>query len=268
MSVGVDPTDPAANRVYIGGNPHGFNADLSGVPGAHYVWRSDDGGSTWTSVSQGADKTSGLHSDDHEIVFDAAGNVWDGNDGGVWRSTDHGASWANLNTNLAITQFQGLALHPTNPDYVIGGTQDNGTNILGTGLVAPPVWFHTDFGDGGLAIIDQSNPSTMLHTYFNASGAFFGPSRTDNGGVDGSGSWSFVGTYAGAPGCENGMDPFDDVSFYAALAQNTAFTPNVVYFGSNKIYRSPDPQPNHTNAPADPLVCSGAVSWTAVSRAG
>ena len=36
-------------------------------------------------------------------------------------------AWSNLNGNLQITQFTGIALHPTNPDIAYGGSQDNGT---------------------------------------------------------------------------------------------------------------------------------------------
>jgi photosystem II stability/assembly factor-like uncharacterized protein len=39
------------------------------------------------------------------------------------------------------------------------------------------------------------------------------------------------------------------------LTHNPAFTPNVIYFGSNRVYRSPDPQPTLAQTP----------SWTAVS---
>ena len=44
------------------------------------------------------------------------------------------------------------------------------------------------------------------------------------------------------------------VSFYAPLTQHPAFTPNVIYFGSNRVYRSPDPQPFiFTDPPTTPL---------------
>ena len=61
--------------------------------------------------------------------------------------------------------------------------------------------------------------------------------------------------YGYGPQYYNGMDPKDDVSFYAPLTQHPAFTPNVIYFGSNRVYRSPDPQPTLALTP----------SWTAVS---
>jgi hypothetical protein len=255
MTVAVDPSDPTGNRVFVGGNPHSFKLDLSGVPGPHTNWRSDDGGTTWRSISQGNGTSDSLHTDDHAYAFGADGSVYDGNDGGIWRSPDLGASWTSMNTNLAITQFQGVSTHPQRT-AILGGTQDNGTNIRSKDLLTPPKWFHSDFGDGGQSIIDQSSPQTMYHTYFNQAFNFMGPARSDIGGAGGPGSWPFVGAYYGyGSSYYNGMNPQDPVSFYAPMAQHVAFSPNVIYFGSDRVYRSPDPQPTVSQVP----------SWTAVS---
>jgi hypothetical protein len=259
MTIGVDPTDPTANTVYVGGSPNGFNADTSGVPGGHYVWRSTDGGSTWRAISQGNSFTNGLHTDDHAIAFDTSvtpARVYDGNDGGIWSSDDQGASWKNLNTNIAITQFQGLALTAANTAIVLGGTQDNGTNILNSALATPPAWFHTDFGDGGQSVIDQGNANRMFHTYFNQAGSFYGPARTfPTPGLPG--SWPFAGCYFSyGPQYYNGLGTCTDrVSFYAPLTSNPSFSPDVIYFGTDRVYRSPSPQPTLFNL----------SSWTAVS---
>jgi hypothetical protein len=259
MTVALDPTDASSNRLFVGGNPRGFAADLSGLGGfGHTNWRSDDGGVTWTSVSEGNGITGGVHTDDHAIAFDKDGRVYDGNDGGIWRSDDHGASWTSMNTNIAITQFQSVGTHPFDPHFVIGGTQDNGTNTRDAALVSAPAWFHADFGDGGRAFIDQSNPARMFHTYFNQAFNFMGPAKSTDGGVGGPGTWTFVGAYFGyGPQYYNGMNPTEPVSFYAPLAQHPAFSPNVVYFGSDHLYRSPDPLGTLTKA----------VSWTVVSPA-
>jgi len=259
MTVGVDPADPTANTVYVGGNPHTYNLDTSGVPGGHYVWRSLDGGSTWRAISQGNSFTNGLHTDDHAIAFDTSvspSRVYDGNDGGIWSSDNQGVSWKNLNTNIAITQFQGVALTAANTSRILGGTQDNGTNIFNYGGVTPPAWFHTDFGDGGQSLIDQSSADRMFHTYFNASFAFYGPARTfPVAGLPG--SWPFAGCYFGyGPQYYNGLgECTDPVSFYAPMASNPSFTPDVIYFGTDRVYRSPEPLPVLFQVP----------SWTAVS---
>jgi hypothetical protein len=260
MTIGVDPADPTANTVYVGGNPHTYNLDTSGVPGGHYNWRTLDGGSTWRAISQGNSFTNGVHTDDHAIAFDTSvspSRVYDGNDGGIWSSSDQGVSWKNLNTNIAITQFQGVALTSANPTVILGGTQDNGTNILNAGGVTPPAWFHTDFGDGGQAIIDQANVNRMFHTYFNQAFNFYGPARTRSSGPGLPGTWPFAGCYFGyGPQYYNGMGTCTDpVSFYAPMASNPSFTPDTIYFGTDRVYRSPDPAPTLAATP----------SWTAVS---
>jgi hypothetical protein len=274
MTIAADPADATGGRIYVGGNPHVFFPNLAPNLNetacsatvrcsSHSNWRSDDSGLTWSSISQGDGTGSSLHTDDHAYAFGVDGAVYDGNDGGAWVSRDRGASWTTLNTDLAITQFQGVALDPLSK-AVLGGTQDNGTNLSNAKLVAPPTkWFHADFGDGGMAVIDQSTPSRMFHTYFNQAFNFMGPARSDVGGTGGPGSWPFVGAYFGyGPQYYNGMDPTDPVSFYAPLTQHPAFTPNVIYFGSNRVYRSPDPKPFIFT---DPPTTDQPKSWKAVS---
>lgn len=255
VMIGCDPADD--DVVYVGGNPNEFANDLSGLMGRRDAWRSNDGGDTWTGISQGDGTSGGLHTDVHSIAFDdsvSPTRVYLGSDGGVWRSEDQGASWTSMNTNLAITQFQSLGLHPNDVDVVIGGTQDNGTNIRRRDLVDAPGWFHTDFGDGGQSFIDQSDPTRMFHTYFNGA-TFHGPARSTNSGIDGPGNWAFTGGYFGFGAFYyNGFTPGEGVLFYAPLAQHEAYNPNVVYFGTTRVYRSPDPQPPF-----------GATSWTMVS---
>lgn len=265
MTIGVDPHDATGNTVYVGGNPHSLATDLNDSAHArHSVWASTDGGNTWGSISQGSAATGGLHTDDHAIVFDpnTAGRVYDGNDGGIWRSDDGGATWADLNTNLAITQFQSVSLHPFDTSKVIGGTQDNGTDLHdGATGVAPPAYFHSDDGDGGQSLFDQDFPGMALHTYFNQTPGLIGPA-TDfsfSGGEAGPSAWFFAGGYLGyGAKYQNGFSPADRMSFYVPMTNNPGvhvdntgtlgtFT-NPVYVGSNKLYRSPLPLPWYFNA--------------------
>ena len=225
MTIAVDPADTTGGRIYVSGNPRNFSPNLApnlterpcdvfheNCP-RHSNWRSDDGGVSWASIAQGNGSGDSLHTDDHAYAFGPDGSVYDGNDGGIWRSADRGTSWTTMNTNIVITQFQGVALHPTG-NIVLGGTQDNGTNLRKAAVTPPPDWFHADFGDGGMAVIDQSTPQRMFHTYFNQAFNFMGPARSDIGGVGGPGSWPFAGAYFGyGPQYYNGMDPTDPVSF-------------------------------------------------------
>jgi photosystem II stability/assembly factor-like uncharacterized protein len=148
IGVAVDPTNAA--NVYLGGAP------------ALIFGRSTNSGANFTG--NGVPFTAGLHVDSHVIAI-APSNpqiAYFGSDGGIYKTNDVTATpivWTNLNnTQFTATQFMGLAVHSTDPNFTIGGTQDNGTNFYrpnGT-------WFRVDFGDGGYAVIDQSSASVAF----------------------------------------------------------------------------------------------------------
>ncbi|HEX4945161.1 MAG TPA: hypothetical protein VFZ34_00685 [Blastocatellia bacterium] len=224
MFIAVDPTD--GNTVYYGGQ---YNYRRS----ANALVRSTDGGSTWTDMNSNS-----LHPDTHAIAIASRNRniLFTGNDGGVWRTdgaTAGSISWTTLNPGLNLTQFQSVAMHPTDPNILIGGTQDNGTNKH-SGATG---WDNLDDGDGGFTLIDQSNPNVMYHTYYNGS-QYFSPSLSLNGGQRG--SWQFIGCDECVAN-QGGLNPNDRVKFYAPLALNPAFTGsngNVVYFGTHRLYRT------------------------------
>jgi uncharacterized repeat protein (TIGR01451 family) len=163
----VDPSNPAI--VYV-----------AGAAGANSILRSINSGGNWTDIHiGGAPTNTSPHVDHHGIAFDANGRLLDGDDGGIYR-LDVAAppGWTDLNGNLQTIQFQGIDLHPTDPNQAIGGSQDNGTELFGGFLV----WRETDGGDGGFAKYSRTNPSRVYHQIPVAS---FGSNffrRSDDGG--------------------------------------------------------------------------------------
>ena len=263
--VAVDPND--ANIVYIGGNARGTCSDV--------LKRSSDGGTTFTR-----DDT-GLHADSHGITIDpltVPSTVWFVNDGGVWKRPDApaGTAWLNQNTNgLNTIQFVSLAIHPTDQFMTIGGTQDNGTEAM-QGSYGN--WVSAESGDGGFALIDQSSTDTtnvtMYHTFFNQTNNFIGFDRTNLGTClpppdANKDSWEFRGGgFANDPtlSCDgtaftlsNGINKADTVLFYAPMALGPG-TPNTLYFGTNKLYRSTDRGDTMTVVSQNPIVAGVAVS--------
>jgi photosystem II stability/assembly factor-like uncharacterized protein len=117
------------------------------------------------------------HPDNHAIAFDAAGNLLVGNDGGFNRSPNLGSTWQVRNQGLGTIQFYaGLSSHPTDDEFLIGGTQDNGTNVRrGPTLV----WDSVLGGDGGWTQVDPRNPLIIL-AESQGTGAI---SRSTNGGL-------------------------------------------------------------------------------------
>jgi photosystem II stability/assembly factor-like uncharacterized protein len=196
----VDPSNP--DNVYFGGVG---------------IYRSTNGGQSWSDISRNT------HVDFHAIIFTPGNSrrMFVGSDGGVWTTSDGGNTFINVNGNLSLTQFQSVSIHPTNPTITIGGTQDNGTNLFS----GTAEWQHADDGDGGFARIDQFNPGTMYHTYFNVRG-FIALARSDSGGA--LGSWRIV---------RSGINQADDVLFYAPFELDTN-KPDTVYFGTFRLYRT------------------------------
>ena len=162
-AVMVDPSNSAI--VYV-----------AGESGGNSILRSTNSGVSWTDISSGG---STPHVDHHALVFDANGRLLDGDDGGIYRLDNPSpASWTDLNGNLQTIQFEGIGLHPTDPNRAIGGSQDNGTEVYTGGLV----WTETDGGDGGFAKFSKTNGNRAYHQIpVDSSGPDFFR-RSDDGG--------------------------------------------------------------------------------------
>lgn len=135
MAIAVNPNDP--NIIYAAGDPDSF-------------WRGtrDPATGTITWVS-GLDTALGTpHVDYRAIVFDAAGRMLVGTDGGVY-ATDQltqTGPWSSLNTALQTAEFYRVAWNPVS-HTAAGAAQDNGVFLQrGPGN---PVWNGiNDLGDG------------------------------------------------------------------------------------------------------------------------
>ena len=141
--LGVDPND--TNTIY--------------AAGAQSIHKSTDSGETWTEISEWRGTGFSLpyvHADHHNIVFIDSDKILMSNDGGVFLTTDGGNTFTMKNDNMVTTQFYSTAIHPTDSDYVLGGTQDNGTWRLNTAGKQAGVEVYG--GDGGFAHIDQVDP--------------------------------------------------------------------------------------------------------------
>ena len=268
MPIAVDPTN--ANVVYIGGQS---SSTCGGV-----VRKSTDGGASF------ANDSSGLHADDHTLFVDpltSPATLYTGNDGGVWKQSSNAAttgSWTNLNNApLNTLQFQGIAVHPFDRNLMIGGTQDNGTEYQQT---SGGNWHGAEGGDGGYALIDQSATNTtdvtMYHTFYNITGDQIGFDRALNTScLTNFNFWPSRGIgmnpALGDPEqpsltCDgtanylhNGLNLSDSVLFYAPMALGPG-SPNTLYFGTDRLYRSTDRGDNMTVVSQPPIVSTGCGS--------
>ncbi len=147
--IGISPT--SENTVFLGG------VDPRYAVGG--IMRSTDGGATFVEMTGSGNR---VHPDHHAIAWGPTGTIWEGNDGGVWRSTNGGVTWQNMNATLAVSQMYHIALHPSQPERALGGTQDNGTpERTGNSFT----WPQTQTGDGGFSVYDFTNTSTRYTTY-------------------------------------------------------------------------------------------------------
>lgn len=245
IALDVDPAN--ANNFYIGG-----------AAGTNIFRFSTNGGTSFTS------STNNLHADVHALVVapSAPTTIYLGCDGGIFKSTNAGVTWSSINTaGFSATQYQGMAIHPTDTKFTIAGSQDNGTSMM-----KPDGTFNRiDFGDGGYALIDQNAANTttvtMYHTYFNQTNNLIGLARVDAVANAVDNGWAFLG----CGGTANGISCTDNVQFYAPITLGPG-NPNTVYFCSDRIYRSVNKGVTCTVVSQGPIVAGASITTVSVAK--
>ena len=145
LALAVSPLD--AENVHVGG----VNS-----------WRSSDGGVNWEITSHWiyGNSIGYNHADIHYLVFHE-NKLYCGSDGGIFESSDNGNNWVDRSEGLGITQFYRLGLSATNPNLIIGGTQDNGTFFFnGTD------WIHILGADGMECFIHPTDIDIMVGSIY------------------------------------------------------------------------------------------------------
>jgi photosystem II stability/assembly factor-like uncharacterized protein len=246
MAIVVTPDN---QTIHLGGAARGGSGNCT----IEVMKRSTNGGTSF------ARNDNTLHADEHALAI-APSNpqvVYTGSDGGIWRSTNNGTTWTSLNNaDFSATQFQGVALHPYDRNFLMGGTQDNGTICL----AADGTWSHCRDGDGGYAIIDDNAQDTtnvlMYHTFFNQTNSQIAFERAASTAANADGQlsgWTFRGCSGTVS--NNGIRCADNVLFYAPMAQGPG-NPNTLYFGTDRLYRSTNRGDTMTLVSQGPLVPS------------
>ncbi len=166
LEVGVDPNNP--DRLYIGGID---------------ILLSEDGGENWQQVSQWFGRNfQYVHADQHRVVFSPfnPNEAIFGNDGGVFYCPDITSSDPVIESRILdynVTQYYAAALHPTDDNLFIGGTQDNGSHIFESAGMNPGR--RLTGGDGAFCHIDKDDPEVMITSYVYSTYYF-----SNNGGND------------------------------------------------------------------------------------
>lgn len=201
--------------------------------GEKALWRSTDGGMSWTCISAPSGDSPGTHSDQHVVVYDPAhpNRVWLGNDGGVWLSNDGGSTWASRNRGLNTLQYYALVHHAGADTVLLAGAQDNGTQRF----AGNPGWNLVGYGDGFFCGIDSSDPRYWYSSYVyrSSSGDLTGIKRSSEAGAIS--SWRAI-----TDGIDN-AEYIDQANepFYVPFVLDPV-TPSTLYLGTTHLWRSTD----------------------------
>jgi photosystem II stability/assembly factor-like uncharacterized protein len=197
-----------------------------------FMGKSTNGGATWLTQNSN-------HVDHHAMAFHPTDPniLYVGNDGGRAKSLNGGATWsAESNQDLFISQFYAGAIDYLDPARSIGGTQDNGTIRTQTGAVAD--WQLVNGGDGFYAAVDQANSANQY-----AESQYGAIVRTTDNWATGFGATTGIG----ASDRKNWSTPI-------IIDPNT---PNVLYTGTQYVYRSSNRAVNWS--PISPDLSDGLV---------
>lgn len=241
-ALAVDPRNPDRLFAAVLGHPYGPNPERG-------VFRSEDGGRTWTKV---LDRGDGIGAS--QVVLDPShpdtvyaalwqsrlgpwedGNQYQGTGGGLFKSTDGGATWTPLKEGLPadLVQIQ-VALAPSDPSrlYATLSTTKEGGYASGVGM---GVYRSDDggarwrritedprpamkIGGGDLPVIqvDPKDPDTL-----------YSASIVTMKSTDGGRTWSWL---RGAPGGDDyqnlWIDPEDPATILLAGDQGAVVTVN------------------------------------------
>src|SRR5919198_1157632 len=179
--------------------------DSATAPSASSLFKSTDGGATWTDLTAPAGSglpprpwgrvavavapskpdgglivstdggksfsgiSGGAHGDFHDVWIDPTDtdHLITGDDGGLWLSYDAGNKWVK-NENLPISQFYHVSVDMARPYNVYGGLQDNSSWVGPSefpGGITNHQWGNMYGGDGFWMFADPTDPDYLYAEY-------------------------------------------------------------------------------------------------------
>ena len=214
MDIVVSPTD--INEVHIAGI---------------HTWRSLNGGTSFTLSSYWSEggaisRNVGYCHADVDIMQFVGSNLYVGSDGGLYINTDSDATisttfYTDLTAGLGIRQFYKIGVSQSNPEIIVGGSQDNGSSFYN----AAGQWFDWLGADGMENFIDKNNNNIFYGT--SQGGVLY---KSTNGGL------SYFGLTAPDGKSGNWVTPFEQ----------DPITQNVIYSGYDQVYKSTNGGSNWT----------------------
>lgn len=210
------------------------NVDEVHIAGIN-TWRSVNGGATFSITSQWIPQNAsaaniGYCHADVDIMDYVNGKLYVGSDGGIFVaenpqvvSADY---YTDLTTGMGIRQFYKIGVSQTIPVVITGGSQDNGSSVLGT----DGIWKDWLGADGMEGFVDKNNTNILYGTsqfgiMYTSSDA--GETRSNliqPEGKGGDANWNWITPFE--------QDPQ---------------TPNAIYVAFDELYKSVDAGINWTS---------------------
>ena len=190
------------------------NENLIYVGGIN-IWRSDNGGADWDIDANSGNNQqlySYMHVDQHAFEFNPHTHVaYAGNDGGFYKYMENLNKWVDISDGLEISQFYNLGLSKSNPNRLVAGAQDNGTEML-----TNSTWDAIMGGDGMACKIDHYDEDIIYAEY-----QYGGLRKSYNGGN----SW-------------NNIKPVGYEGAWNTPYEMHSTNSDIIVIGYDEVYRS------------------------------
>ncbi len=219
-AVAFHPTDAAT--IFIGAPSGG-------------IWKSTDGGSTWTDLSANIPKLGVsailVHPVDPAILYIGTGDR-DASDApgiGVFKSTNGGVSWTQVNQNMGNSIVGGLAMHPSDPNTILAATSKGIYKTIDGGSH----WTQKSNNTSHYKEI-RYNPGNPAIVYATEGGKFYrssdgGESWTQlsaSNGIPSAGSRMVIGVSSANPACVYLVQIKASDNTFSALLRSTDYGVN------------------------------------------
>ena len=224
---------PARNEVPPAGSCAGaqFPNSLGANNYTGRIFRVSDTGAT-AETDSGTASGTGPHADSRAMVFDASGNILEGDDGGIYkRSSPINATgdWTSIVGNLQISEMHDVAYDSISA-ILFGGDQDTGIPSQNATNGLP--WTDLQQGDGGDVGVDTISAAPNSLRYISSTNFSGFQQRTFTPGNAQVGMPTFPALTL------NAGSPAATVQFYTPVKVNR-ITPTRLLFGfGNDVYES------------------------------
>lgn len=198
-------------------------------------------GTSWTQATRWTSSATCttapvIHADIHDVIFLNSSEVVVCTDGGIYYSTNGGTTFTSKNDGYNVTQYYGMAMHPTaGSNTMLGGSQDNGSHLFGS-LGVNSV-SSVSGGDGGLCFIDATNGSVWItanpggyYNLYRSNGTYIGTAGSGNGRFIGAADYANTlnvlyygdgdGLYGRLLSAESGSATYGTVNVSGAMGVN------------------------------------------------